>query len=58
MKKTYVKPEAVMISFQYTKVLATSGGSCGYQYTHAATQNTNQGCSKCRDKYHYIQQHS
>ena len=58
MKKTYVKPEAEKICFQYTKVLATSGGSCGYQYTQEATQNTNQGCSKCQKNYHYIRQHS
>lgn len=38
MKKTYVKPEAMKVSFQYTKVIANS--SCS---THKAKDIDNNG---------------
>ncbi|HQO56474.1 MAG TPA: hypothetical protein PK321_09115 [Clostridia bacterium] len=57
MKKAYSKPEAKKVCFQYTKVVAMSGGSCRIQYNQIATQNPNGACPKCKENWHYIGQH-
>ncbi len=54
MKQAYEKPEAKKVSFEYTKVVATSGGYCDQGWTQITTRNPNAGCDRCYDKQIWV----
>ncbi len=54
MKKTYAKPNAKKISFQFNKVMATSQ-YCDQGWTQATVLIPWDGtCNKCYDKFIWI----
>lgn len=57
MKKAYTKPETRKVNFQYTKVMASSGGSyCDQGWTKATVLIPwpTEACSKCYDEFIWI----
>ncbi len=53
MKKTYAKPNAKKISFQFNKVMATSQ-YCDQGWTKETVLIPWDGCNKCYDEFIWI----
>ena len=53
MKRTYTKPEARKINFQYTKVMAASG-YCDQGWTKATVLIPWIDCSKCYEEFIWV----
>ena len=53
MKKTYAKPNAKKISFQFNKVMAASG-YCDQGWTKATVLIPWKDCNKCYEEFIWI----
>ena len=57
MKKTYGKPEAKKVNFQYSEVLAQSGQQCinVWSYWTTSQKNTCPKCHETEESYGLVQ---